>query len=62
MKRIFKAVVILTMVLVMTAGSFATAFGATLSVDAESAVIYCATTDEIIWQKNAGKEMNRFRL
>lgn len=58
MKRIFKAVVILTMVLVMTAGSFGTAFGATLSVDAESAVIYCATTDEIIWQKNAGKEMN----
>ena len=58
MKRIFKTAVILTLALMMTVSSAAAAYGATLSVDAECAVIYCATTDELIWQKNANQEMN----
>ncbi|MBQ1958934.1 MAG: D-alanyl-D-alanine carboxypeptidase, partial [Firmicutes bacterium] len=59
MKRFLKATIIMAVVLSLMAGSFGTAFAAAApKVNAEAAMVYLATTDEIIWQKNSTQEMN----
>ncbi len=60
MKRILRKTItfllILTMVLTSAAGTAFAADGP--SVNGETAIIYCETTDEVIWEKNADQAMN----
>ena len=59
MKKFLRITIIMAIVLSLMAGSFGTAFAtAAPKVNAEAAMVYLATTDEIIWQKNSTQEMN----
>ncbi len=60
MKRFFKFIVTITMVLTVSTGyitSFADAASAP-DIEGTGAIVYCATTDEVIWEKNSDKKYN----
>lgn len=62
-KRLLKKITILSVMLAVTAGSFGfpvCAYGASFGPDikGQAAIVYCASTDEILWQKNSDKKMN----
>ena len=60
-KKIFESVIVLILAFSMVLSlSFDTAIGASEGPDIKgtSAVIYCATTNEVLWQKNADQKQN----
>ena len=62
-KRLLKKIIILSVVLAVTAGSFGSAvcaYGASDGPDikGQAAIVYCASTNEVLWQKNSDKKMN----
>ena len=60
MKHIFKHTITFLLIFSMLLGSGATAAYAAggPAVHGDAAIIYCETTDEIIWGKNADEERN----
>ena len=60
-KKIFESMIVLILAFSMVLSlSFDTAIGASEGPDIKgtSAVIYCATTNEVLWQKNADQKQN----
>ena len=62
-KRLLKKIIILSVVLAVTAGSFGSAvcaYGASDGPDikGQAAIVYCASTNEVLWQKNADQKQN----
>ena len=56
MKRFITIVLVLAVWMTTSAG---VAFGASVpSIKGKAAIIYCATTGEVVWEKNADKKMN----
>ena len=56
-KRLLKKIIILSVVLAVTAGSFGSAvcaYGASDGPDikGQAAIVYCASTNEVLWQKD----------
>ena len=59
MKRFLKNIMILTLALSLVMTSVGTAFaGSEPALQGETAIVYCATTDEVIWACKADQAMN----
>ncbi|MBR5229386.1 MAG: D-alanyl-D-alanine carboxypeptidase [Firmicutes bacterium] len=59
MKRFFKTILTMAVALTLAAGAAETAAAASgPDLEGTGAVVYCETTDEIIWEKNADKKYN----
>ena len=59
MKRFWKIIFTIAMTVVISAGSAVTAMAASgPDVEGTGAIIYCETTDEVIWSKKADKKYN----
>ena len=59
MKRILQNTMTMVLILSLVMTSAGTAFaGGEPAIQGETAIIYCATTDEVIWSDDADKEMN----
>ena len=59
MKRFLKLFLTISMVVTLMAGTAGTALAASgLDVEGTGAIVYCATTDEVIWEKNSNKQYN----
>ena len=61
MKKRFQFFTTFVLIVVLAAGLLPTAAFAAASgpdVTGSAAYVYCATTDEVLWQKNASKQYN----
>lgn len=59
MKKVLKILVTISLVMIMAAGSVEAVLAASgPDLEGTGAMIYCATTDEVIWDKNSDKQYN----
>ena len=56
MKKFLKIILTISMVFTLAAGTALAASGPDL--EGTGAIVYCATTDEVIWEKNSNKQYN----